>query len=74
MAAVPVFVTSHGKILEYQLDEDWEEYIERMEFYFLSNDVDQEEKKRAILLANCGKQSYSLIKNLCAPAKPGVKS
>ena len=33
-------------------------------------DVRSEDKKRAILLSNCGAQTYPLIKNLLTPIKP----
>jgi hypothetical protein len=38
--------------------------MERLQQYFLANDVVSEEKKWAILLSNCGPQTYQLLKNL----------
>jgi hypothetical protein len=48
--------------------------MERLQQYFLANDVVSEEKKWAILLSNCGPQTYQLLKNLVAPEKPAKKS
>ena len=45
-------------------------YCERLEQYFVANDVDDGGKQRAILLSVCGATTYQLIRNLVAPAKP----
>ena len=50
--------------------EDWSSYSERLEEYFKANDVEAGVKQRAILLSNCGPQTYQLVKNLLAPNKP----
>ena len=50
--------------------EDWQSYIERLELFFTINDVNDAEKKRAILLTSCGIETYQLFKGLTAPAKP----
>ena len=63
--------TVHGSVGEFSgVAEEWPPYIERMEFYFAANDVEDEGKKRAILLSCCGSATYSLIRNLVAPGKP----
>ena len=63
-----------GKIEEYEFSQDWEQYVERLTFYFEANDVTSDEKKRAILLTVCGSSTYRLICDLFAPIKPGTKS
>ena len=54
--------------------ESWSEYQERLEQHFLANDVDQAEKKRALLLSLCGRMTFKLARNLCAPAKLSDKT
>ena len=59
---------THGSIGKFDIDEeDWTAYCERLEQYYLANDVDAAEKKRAILLSVCGASIYQLIRNLVAP-------
>ena len=65
----------HGSIGPFESSsEDWTSYTERLQQYFIANDVQDEDKKRALLLSNCGPQTYQLLKNLMAPAKPSGKS
>lgn len=45
-------------------------YIERHEFYFEANDVNEDKIKRAILLSACGSRKYGLVMDLIAPQKP----
>ena len=50
--------------------EEWVEYVERLDSYFLANDIWDPAKKRAILVNAVGPQTYQLIKTLCLPGKP----
>ena len=62
---------SYGNMGEFdQAVENWESYIERMEQYFVANDVTSAAKKRAILLSTCGPSTYTTIHSLAAPNKP----
>lgn len=62
---------SYGNIGEFdQAVENWESYLERMEQYFVANDVASATKKRAILLSTCGPLTYVTIRSLAAPTKP----
>ena len=54
--------------------EDWSLYIERLENYFVANDVVTGEKKCAILLSVYGARTYQLICNLKTPITPSLKS
>ena len=45
------------------------EYVEQLELYFVANDIDSDEKRRAILLNACSPTAYKLFRNLAAPAK-----
>ena len=48
--------------------DDWCEYIERLEHYFSANDIVSSEKRRAILLTAVGASTYRLIRTLVSPA------
>ena len=60
-----------GQVNEFNEEvEGWNEYVERMEQYFVVNDVKEPSKKRAHLLAFVGPKTYHLLKNLCVPQSP----
>ena len=64
----------HGSVSEFNsAQEDWRSYAERLEQYFATNDVKDEEKMQATLLSVCGPSTHWLMHNLCAPAKPTEK-
>jgi len=61
----------HGSVGEFDAGkETWTSYCERLQLYFLANDVATAEKQRAIFLTVCGATTYQLIRNLVAPRKP----
>lgn len=61
-----------GSLTEFaEGDGDWIEYVERLEHFFLANDISDEGKKRSVLLSACGVRTYKLIRNLTTPRKPG---
>ena len=65
-----------GRLQEYRED-DWTEFIERLEAYFAANGITGDEnkvKQRDILLTVCNSKIYSLMKDLLSPAKPNSKS
>ncbi|XP_065891685.1 uncharacterized protein [Dysidea avara] len=49
---------------------EWEDYVDRLENYFIAHDVKEAEKKREILLSESGVAAYKLIRSLVAPTKP----
>ncbi|KAK7095401.1 hypothetical protein V1264_006813 [Littorina saxatilis] len=67
---------SFGRLQEFGLDggEEWGQYMERMEHYFVANDIDDVDKRKAILLSARGGATYRLMCDLLAPAKPGDKT
>ena len=68
-------MATHGTIGAFEpSNETWVSYAERLEQYFIANDIDAADKKRAIFLSVCGATTYQLIRNLVAPAKPTSKS
>ena len=66
----------YGTIEEFDLRGrgDIVEYIERIDEYFVANDVDEDRKKTAIFLTLIGQETYKLLKNLLAPEKPNEKN
>ena len=62
-----------GKIEEYDEKDNWIEYTERLEQYFVANEITDNGKKRADLLSVCGAKTYKLIRNLVNPRKPTDK-
>lgn len=51
--------------------ESWTEYKERLEHYFLANDITEKKKKKSVLIAVVGAKTYKLLRNLCKPQQPG---
>ena len=50
------------------------EYIERVEQYFIGNDVTDEKKQTAIFLTVIGNETYSLLRNLLVPESQAGKT
>lgn len=65
----------HGNIEEFDINShNWDEYVERLEHYFVANEVEEENQQRAILLTVCGSKTYGLIRNIVSPDKPSDKT
>ena len=58
---------------EFDSEENWSSYTERLTEYFEANNIEQE-KDRAALLSVCGAETYQLIRNLLAAAKQSSKT
>ena len=54
--------------------EEWKQYVERLEQYLIANGVEDADKKRAVFLSTIGTQAYKLLSSLVAPAAPSEKS
>jgi len=67
-------MATHRRLSEYSCTEDGAAYVERMDQYFLANDVTDAAKKRVNLLSVVGDKTYQLIRNLVALKKPTDKS
>ena len=64
-------MATFGKIGEFkESEESWTHYIERLEQYFLANEVDETGKKRAILFSVCGSKTHALARDLLQPVRP----
>ena len=67
--------TSYGKLDEFDpaSGEDWIQYIERMEYYFLAMEL-LPFLKWALLISAMGAKAYKLLRNLITPSSPSDKS
>ena len=64
-----------GRIDSFDLKTDnITEYIERVEQYFIANDVTDEKKQTAIFLTVIGNETYNFLRNLLAPQSPAGKT
>ena len=64
-----------GRIDSFDLKTDnITEYIERVEQYFIANDVTDEKKQTAIFLTVIRNETYSLLRNLLAPESSAGKT
>ena len=73
-AALPAASVSavglHGAVVQFTQDQDdWSEYVERLEHYFAANDISAPEKQRAMLLSAVGHHTYRIIRTLVSPDK-----
>ena len=60
---------TYGKMGEFkESEESWSQYVERLEQYFLANEVKDVAKRRAILLSVCGSETYA--RDFLQPARP----
>ena len=63
-----------GQVQEFDtVKEDWPQYVERLEQFFIANGI-EEGKKRAVLLVAVGPATFKLLWSLIAPDKPDTKS
>jgi transposase InsO family protein len=80
---------TYGSIEQFSgVPTEWDSYSERLEQYFEANDLGEIEpletnraavtvrqgRRRAILLSVIGGSTYTVLRNLCLPAKPAEKS
>ena len=71
---IQVIMTTIGKIESFDdTKENWETYVERVEQFFLANDIDDDHKVPT-LLSLIGGKTYTLLRDLLAPEKPATKS
>ena len=64
-----------GKIVDFDpAAETWQQYSERLTYYFLANGVTEEERKKATLLAAMSPKNFRLLRNLLSPETPDDKT
>ena len=70
-----MLTNSLGQVEQFEVGaDDWELYTERLEQFFLVNEVREDSKKVAFLLTVIGAKAYALLRNLTTPEKPAQKS
>ena len=68
-------MANHGTIWPFSGEsEDWSDYTERLDQYFIANDVTLGAKKRAILLSVRRTPTNKLIRSLVSVQKPSEVS
>lgn len=55
-------------------NQTWDEYTEILEQFFEANEINERDRKKAILISVVGASTYSLMRNLLSPDKPKDKS
>ena len=67
-----------GKLEPFDVaQEEWPQYIERLEQFFVANDIvgdEKAEKRRATFLSVIGSAPYKLLRSLLSPSKPTEKT
>ena len=67
-------MTTIGKIESFDdTKENWETYVERIEQFFLANDINDDHKVPT-LLSLIGGKTYTLLRDILASEKPATKS
>ena len=69
--AIMALIGNIGEFIDSQ--ESWTQYTERLEQFFVANDI-VKNKKAAVLLAIIGPVAFPVLGNLVAPDKPSSKS
>lgn len=60
-----------GKLTKFEPEmQAWNDYIEQLEFYLEANNINNDSRKRAMLLTAIGTKNYTIIKSLCSPTAP----
>lgn len=54
-------------------EEEWSNYEERMDEFFIVNKIKDDRAKVALFLTSAGSEHYGLLKNLLSPDKPSSK-
>ena len=63
-----------GTLDKYDPEECWTNYSERVEQFFIINEIEDDKKKVAIFLSSAGAKVYGLLKNLLSPVVPSTKT
>ena len=63
----------YGQLASLQSDNDWDDYVESLDFFFIEISGTKG-KEKGDLLSSCGTLLFKLFKSLSAPGKPSDKS
>lgn len=50
--------------------DDWGEFVERMDLYFETNEIKNDDKRKAVFLTKFDAKTFSITKKVCAPKIP----
>ena len=66
---INVMAVSYGKLEEFDTanSDDWVQYIECMEHYFLANKITDPLKQRLILISSMEQKAYKILRNIVTP-------
>ena len=54
-------MSHYGKVNEFdEINDEWDDYIERLQQFFVANKITDEERKRVILLSGCGQMMFKI--------------
>ena len=68
-------MATHGSVGKFSGgSETWVSYIERLQQYFVTNNIKGNERQRAVLVSICGTSTYQLTRSVVSPAKPTEKT
>ncbi|XP_072398178.1 uncharacterized protein [Diabrotica undecimpunctata] len=69
-------MAAFGNIEQFNVGDSkgWESHVERMDFFFLANNITDPDKKKATFLNLCGPNTYEIIRSLVAPSKVSDKT
>ena len=62
-----------SNVNHFNINDDWDIFIERLEQYFIANRV-EDARKVPVLLTTISEAVYRMLKNLCDPVTPASKS
>ena len=64
-----------GKLVDFDpAVETWEQYAERLQHFFDANEIQDDSRKRSILLSVLTPKNYKLLRSLLSPEQPRDKS
>ncbi len=55
-------------------NEPFDYYRERVAQFFIANDIDENDKKKAVFIFIMGKKAYGVLRDLCSPDVPHTKT
>ena len=69
---INAMAVSFGKLEEFDTanGDNWVQYIEHIEHYFLANKITDKSKQCSILISSMGQKAYKILRNIVAPNKP----
>ena len=68
-------MSAFGNISAYDASvESWDQYAERLQQFFVANEITDADRQRAIFLTVIGPETYALLRNLLSPETPVNKN